>query len=526
MKSFEKIAIAKNVGSSWLGLAVNVATGIVISPFILNRLGDEAFGLWVLVFSVTGYYGLFDLGIRSSVVRYVARFSATGETDELNRVVNTSLFSYTLVCLVALIITTVGSLYIDRVVHIHAGYESTARLLFLMVGSSLALGFPLGVFAGVLEGLQKFYLINSVNIVTTLLRAALIVVALTHGYGLLMVAWITVLLPLVNQLINAINVFRLAHIQLRPRFVSKAMLRHLFNYGAVTFMIIVAMNLRFRTDEIVIGSLLSVAAITPFAIGARIVDYATGVVDSLAQVFTPLSSHFDAKGEISKLRSIFIAGNRACALVIFPICAGLVILGKSVIQVWMGARYVSLSYPVLLVLLASCTLRMGQATTGRILYGMARHKALAVVVLTEGIVNLLLSIVLTRRYGIFGCALGTAIPMTLTCLLFLPQHMCRLLGVRVRTFLAEAYTAPLLLTLPLIAVLLAMQHWFVPNNLLELAAHMAVGGLLYVALVYYFMFVKGPLRLAEQRADRNEAVTPEEQPKVSFPEEAGTPLAD
>ena len=43
---------------------------------------------------MTGYYGLFDLGIRSSIVRYVAKYSATGESEQLNRLVNTAMFSY------------------------------------------------------------------------------------------------------------------------------------------------------------------------------------------------------------------------------------------------------------------------------------------------------------------------------------------------------------------------------------------------------------------------------------------------
>ena len=74
---FDKRQILRNVGSSWFALGVNVLVGIFLSPYILHRLGDDAFGLWILIFSVTGYYGLFDLGIRSSIVRYVAKYSAT-----------------------------------------------------------------------------------------------------------------------------------------------------------------------------------------------------------------------------------------------------------------------------------------------------------------------------------------------------------------------------------------------------------------------------------------------------------------
>src|SRR5271169_4064868 len=108
MKKLDKVALFKNVGSSWFGLGVNILVGLLLSPYILHHLGDEAFGLWVLIFSITGYYGLFDLGIRSSIVRYVAKYSATSDHDELDRLVSTALFTYSGIGVIALLITLPG----------------------------------------------------------------------------------------------------------------------------------------------------------------------------------------------------------------------------------------------------------------------------------------------------------------------------------------------------------------------------------------------------------------------------------
>src|SRR5256885_2072664 len=166
MRKFEKGQIIKNISSSWFSLGINIVTGIFLSPFILHHLGDTAFGVWVLIFSVTGYYGLFDLGIRSSVVRYVAKFTATNEDEELAKVVNTSLFSYSCIGLAALLLTLVLSMNVDHIFRkVPAEMMPTARLLMLMVGTSVAINFPLGVFGGFLEGLQRFYILSWTNIV-------------------------------------------------------------------------------------------------------------------------------------------------------------------------------------------------------------------------------------------------------------------------------------------------------------------------------------------------------------------------
>jgi len=68
----------------------------------------------------------------------------------------------------------------------------------------------------------------------------------------------------------------------------------------------VSYKLRFKTDVIVIGKFLGSAAITQFSIGGRLVDYASEVVSSLAQIFLPMSSQSDAKGDLKQLRKILL----------------------------------------------------------------------------------------------------------------------------------------------------------------------------------------------------------------------------
>ncbi|HST11272.1 MAG TPA: oligosaccharide flippase family protein [Terriglobales bacterium] len=446
-----RIEIFKNVGSSWFGLGINILVGIFLSPFILHRLGDTAYGIWILIFSVTGYYGLFDLGIRSSIVRYVSTYTATGDQESLAKLINTSLATYTTIGAAAMVVTLVCSLFVDRLFRIPADFLVTARLLFLMVGTAVALGFPTGVFGGILEGLQRFYFVNLTNVISTLLRAALIVLVLHRGYGLLTVAFITVSLPLLSSLARATIALRVLPVRFGWQYVDRSAFREIANYSAVSFILMIGYKLRYKTDEIVIGTFLSVTAITYFSIGDRLLDYAAEVVGSLAQLFVPMAGHSHAKGDTDRLRKIWIAGNRACAMIIFPITAILIILGKSVITAWVGARYVAASYPVLVVLAIPMMFTLAQGASTRILYGMAKHKPLAWVTLMESVANLVLSIVLIRPFGIVGDAFGTAIPLMCTSFLFLPRHMCRLLGVRMGTCLREAYTLPVLLTLPLVA---------------------------------------------------------------------------
>jgi O-antigen/teichoic acid export membrane protein len=505
-----KIRVLKNAVSSWAGLAVNVAVGFFLSPFILHRLGDDAFGLWVLVFSLTGYYGLFDFGIRSSLIRYVSKFQATGDRSQLAQLINTTLFTYTCLGIALMVPTVLGSIYVDRLFHVPLAFLKDARILFFMVGSSLALGFPLGVSGGILEGLQSFYVLSWTNIVSTLIRAVLIVIALNRGYGLLTVAFITVVLPLVASAFRAVIAQRLLPVDYGWRYVNRHALKQVASYSSVTFIIIVAGRLRFRTDAVIIGTFLSASAITYFSIGARLLDYATEVVSSLAQVFTPMSSHFHATGDYGQLRKIFLSGNRACALIMFPMCVSLIILGKSVIEAWVGTRYVS-SYTVLMILLIPTTIYNAQSTSNKVLFGMSLHKTLAKVLLLEGIANVVLSIVLIRPLGIVGDAIGTAIPLLCTAIFFMPRHLCRHLEVPLWTFLREVYFFPALFCLPMALVLAVMQHFFYAHRYPQLLLNLLVGVAVYGAGALWFVLTREPMGMEMRRRMMGYFVQAEEQ---------------
>lgn len=490
--SLKRLAI-KNVTATWLGLLVHALTGLFLSPFILHRLGDQAFSLWVLTFSLTGYFGLLDLGIRSSIVKYTAKFVATGDLDSLSRYLSTSLAFYLSIGVVVLLGTIAGYFYLHLLFRIPAELLPSVRLLVLLSGAGIAITFPLTVFSAALEGLQKFSWLQLSQIGIALLRALLIVVALLNGGGLLAIGTITVAMGVISYLVFAC--MALYALPVRPSFqrVEFKAFREMAAYGVFAFAILAAEKLRFQSDPLVIGALVSSTAIAAFSVAARLVEYSSYAVRSMSQIFTPMASQFEAVGDLARLRRTFIAGNRASAFIILPICVALIIAGRPVMEAWVGARYVN-SYPILLLLIVPRTLYLAQSTSIRILMGMGRHRVLASVLLLEGGVNLLLSILLARRFGVIGVAWGTAIPLACTSLFFLPRHLCRVLDVPLKAFFKSAYGLPLVLATLQAALLWAVSHESPIHGYRGLLLEVGGSGAVYFAYAGWALFKGGVAR--------------------------------
>lgn len=486
-----KSLTAKNTVANWTALIINTVVGFFLAPFILHKLGDSAYGLYYLILTIVGYYSLLDLGISSSIIQYVAQFNATDDSENLNGIVNTTLFAYSILGLVVLAITFIGYAFIDSLFHISPEFLKTARLLFLITGSGVAFYFPFSVFYGIINGLQRFYITALVAACLGVLRAAAVVVFLDRGYGLLTLAIISVgAYSVCNNLVCVAVTPRLIRLRWGWKYVSRKSFRMIVNYSATSFVISIANLLRGRADNVVIGAFRSTDAITYYSIGQKLVDYANRITGSVAGNFNALASHFNSTQNEEGLRRLYIQGNRFCSFALMPVAAGFLILGKQLIAVWMGPQYVAASYAILAILLIPNVLYGSQSAASRILYGMNRHKWLAKVMIVEGVANLVLSIVLVRRMGIYGVAWGTAIPMLFTSVILLPVYLCRVVKTPLIHFLREAYTLPIAITSPMVVILLILQSFVAQPSWFGLITEAIAGGIVYVALFSWWFFTR------------------------------------
>src|SRR4030088_3374267 len=97
--------VLRAVATSWVAVIANASVGFLLTPFVLHRLGDEAFGVWILITNLVGYYGLVDAGVRSAILRYVSKHRELNDQKRVNEVVSTAFYYYLSACLLVVLAT-------------------------------------------------------------------------------------------------------------------------------------------------------------------------------------------------------------------------------------------------------------------------------------------------------------------------------------------------------------------------------------------------------------------------------------
>ncbi len=443
----------RNVLTNWGAFGLNAFIGFLLSPYVVRSLGEGLYGVWVLVGSLVGYMGLLDAGVRGAVTKYVATHHAAHRHEDAQRIASAALAFFGGAGIVAI----AGSAVIGYGVLPHLGVpeslRSTLPAVVLLCGVAVAVTLVTGVFGGVIVGVQRFDRQNAITMGVGVLRALGTVAALEAGTGLLGIAWVQLAAALVQgSAIVATSRWLYPELRIRPRGWEPAHLRLLLTFGLASTLLSASGVVIDYSDSFVIGSFLSVAAITPFAIAANLVLYARAVVSGISHIVTPLMGSLEGSGALERCGETTLRYARYATLVLSPVVVTFVLRGGPFIGLWMEPRYEADGGAVLFVLSLSLWTFAGFQVLTASLMGLNRHRGLIPVFLLEAVLNLALSIFLAREVGLLGVAWGTTIPRLSVCLLIGPFFAQRQLGLSVAAYWRDTVLRPVAAMLPFAAL--------------------------------------------------------------------------
>src|SRR5712691_11363701 len=176
--------ILRAVATSWVAILANAAVGFLLTPYVLHHLGDEAFGLWVLVVTLVGCYGLFDAGVRSSILRYASRHRALGDQERANEVIATAFYYYLCGCALVILATYLLVGPMSRFFAVHDQELSAFKSLLWLAGVVQGLTLPLVVFSASLEAAGRYDQVYVIRVASLAVRVIAVIAVVRAGGGL------------------------------------------------------------------------------------------------------------------------------------------------------------------------------------------------------------------------------------------------------------------------------------------------------------------------------------------------------
>ncbi|MGC9292429.1 MAG: lipopolysaccharide biosynthesis protein [Acidobacteriaceae bacterium] len=468
-------------GMRTLALVLSVLAGFFLTPFTVHRLGAANYGIWALAYAFIGYYSVLDLGLSGAIFTHMSHALGADDPREANRIYNTGLAAFAAIGAVLLLVTFVLTAVIwpsgRPYSHVLAG-------VILLAGIQTSLSFPMRAPFGVLNAGSHFDLTAGTTIFSLLLRSAATVLVLLSGHGVVMLALGALLAGLPGYMVVLLAVHRTyPFVRLLDRSaVDRALSKKLLKFGVPVIIGQVADRVRLQTDAIVVSMFLGMVAVAHYNIASTLVLYYIDGILAIVGVLTPLLTMQDGARDREGLRKTFFSGTQLAIGTAGFAAFSLVALGHPFIARWMGRDFLD-AYPVLVVLVLASLFDLMHSTAVATFYATMHQNVYATLNSTEAVLNLLLSVLLVRRYGMIGVALGTLVPSFLLRTFVQPFLLERYVGIAVREYVrvtGRACLAALVFLIAPAALALRMAKPQYANMLL-----VAVGGAALFFLPYW-----------------------------------------
>ena len=445
-----------------LALLVTMGVAFTTMPMIIHLLGDSWYGIWVLVGTFMGYFGIIDFGLTSATTRYLALHWKEKNAAEIGKTMTTSFVGFCFISAIVLVLSLIAIWMAPEFLDDKSG-TLILRSVLLVLAIDMAMSFPFAIYSAVLVVQMRNDIVAVVRILQALIKLGIVFWIVNIDGTIIHIALMTLGLNILMRvaLVLAANKYLPAGV-LKLKNFSKSAIKEYFHFGKFTFLGKLGDMVRFRVDVMVIAGSLGSSMVVPYEISLQLLRILSESASNIIAGTQPIFTRYFAEGRMDLIREKLFFLTRVNVVITTIFACSLMMIAQPLITIWVGPEYQSAFMP-LVILAAIAPLGVGQNAAIQTFYAMSKHRYYAYINICEAVANLTISLLLVERFGIMGVALGTAIPFVISKCIFVPYYICKFTEVSLTKYLLNLFT-PIIFILLLEAVCAGIIYYFQVDN--------------------------------------------------------------
>ena len=284
-----KRRLVVNTTATGLGNVWSIVLGLVTLPVLLVNLGQDAFGVWVLIqtFSAfTGWCSLVDVGIGVAGTRAVAEADSRRDDDGIERIVGTIVVTMAgLGVLAAVLLATIGRSVLPPLFNVPDTLVGVAQTTIVIFALQTAIDVVTRSMQSCMEGLQRTDLARLADAVRrTAVAVAVCSAALLDG-DLVDVAVASAIASLLGVVVSWWMLRGMTRV--RPGTFSTEELPRLMRYGVAVGAIRPIGVIHRTIDRMIVGAVLGPSAVAAVEVATNLQYGADAVLGASSYSVTP-----------------------------------------------------------------------------------------------------------------------------------------------------------------------------------------------------------------------------------------------
>ncbi len=442
----EESNIQLGIAISYIALLVSTIGAFVVTPRILENLGDRQYGLFSFANSITAWLTVITSALAASYVRFAAKHQK--ENKDVG-IVNTSyirIFSISALIMLAIIGAGLGIMYGCgfSLGQYSAAENQLILILILISGINVSLNVMFSVFNNFLTYKKQFIFLRTLALTISFLTFACNLIFSFITKSVLSVAIVAAVMTAISSLITIFYAFRkermtFAKVSFKE---SSVLLKSIIAFSGFILLNAVVDRINGELDKTLLGIMVNAEAVTDYTLSKYLTSYFLTLSVAISSTYVPRIHELVANNDKQSLSALFLKISRSQMMVMFLVGGGFAAVGLEFMNLWLGAEKEYIYYYSLIpIALDMFTLTVNSCI--EVQRAMNKHKFRAILYIGLASLNIALTILLIKvlpsGYEIWGAFIGTATSIVLGNIITLNIYNKVKIGLPMGSYFISAF---------------------------------------------------------------------------------------
>lgn len=423
---------------SVLAVALNYLITLVLTPYITENIGTEAYGFVSLGKAFANYASIITVALNSFASRYISVEYHKGNYDKANKYFNSVLFADIGLGIVILIISLVIILNLQHFLSIPESLIYDVKCLFLLDSINFFILSCCTAFMSATIIKNRLELSSIIKGIAYISEATFLVIAFKLlspkvqivGWGLVISSLIILLLYII------VSKKYTPELRIDVGIYSWGAIKNILKNGIWNSVNSLGNTLNTGLDLLITNIMLSALKAGQLAIVKTISTIILTLFQLIAQPFQPLQLKYYAKDDKEKLIESFILGIKVNGMISNIAFAGFVIFGSAYYRLWTPGEDIKMLQSITIITVLGSIIEGAVYPLYYVYTLTLRNKVPCIVTLISGLLNVVFMYMLIKLFnlGIFAVAGTSALLSWIVNFIFNPIYSAHCLNISKWTF--------------------------------------------------------------------------------------------
>jgi O-antigen/teichoic acid export membrane protein len=498
--------ILRNIGSVWVGFVINLAITFYLTPILIKKLGPEGYSIWVLLQSLTGYYGLIDMGLRAGVTQTITKRIVSGDNSSVLAYINGILPLLAKTALFVIFAGIISGFVLSKTLSVSQPIQESIwpMVFFQSIGIGITmLSFP---FSAILVGLQRYDLSVGLAIFTRIISLICTLLVLRYSSSVLYLSISILCVNVFDQLLRyLVAIYFMPQLrQIRPK-TSRTELRELYRVGGWNFAVSISQQLLQRFNTLIAAYWFPIFVLVPYNLAESLAEQSSKVTTLASRVLFPAFAHLNHTDKADEARVLFqITSRISITFSLVAITVGLIWF-EPFMNLWLRSiddreSVISLAKQFYVAFGLINVLTSLRTIGWQLLMGKDKMEFFGKVMMFESALAIALALFFGSTFGILGLAIGNLVAMAISTFgIYLPEFS-KLVNSSVTSNAKAIFVRPIAYSLVTgLSVVVLSRAADVPKDWISLFIYCFIPTLAILTLAIPVLLTKSELMHASRR---------------------------